>query len=362
MSIDTLPEMMNALIVPAPGAPLELQRIPTPSPGPGEVLVRVAASPINPSDLLMIRGDYGQKRPFPFVPGLEGSGRVVASGGGFLGRSIKGKLVACAPERDGLWQEYAVVSAKRCVPLPSTVSAGPGAMSFVNPLTAIALVEEAARTGCRAAVSTAAGGALGRMIRARGKEKGVTIINVVRRSEQAAALREEGVQHVLATDMDNFDAALGERCAQLDCRLAFDAVGGEMTSRLAEALQSNGEILVYGGLSDEKPAIDPATIIFKGLSVRGFWLTQWSAEKSFLRQVMLTREIHAALQGGFAETRVAQVVPLIEGASAPRLYAENMSLGKVLISTDTEELGLADVPTGPTKTSKNLLFSAAAAA
>lgn len=343
MQTQSLPKTMKALVVPSPSAPLELREVPLPQPGPGEVLVRVAASPINPSDLLMLSGDYGVSRSCPFVPGLEGSGRVVASGGGFLARSLVGKLVACAPEKDGIWSDYAVVPATPCVPLPASVPAGAGAMSFVNPLTAIALIDTATRGRHQAAISTAAGGALGRMIRARGQQKGVAIIDIVRRQEQAEALRADGTRHVLATEAADFDAALSDLCARLDCRLAFDAVAGEMTARLAEALQPGGEILTYGELSGEPARVNPATMTFKGLTVRGFWLTRWSSEKSLLRQVLLTRQVLGALRGGFAETRVARIVPLDAGVMAPSIYAQNMSAGKILISTGAEDLGL-DLP------------------
>lgn len=335
-----IPETMRALVVAGPDAPLELTDRSTPEPGPGEVLVQVAASPINPSDLLMVRGEYGASRPFPFVPGLEGSGRVVASGGGLLGRSLEGKLVACAPENDGIWADYVVVPANRCVPLPRDVPAGPGAMAFVNPFTAVALVQMARRKGHKAAVSTAAAGALGRMIRERAASEGVTIVDVVRRSEQAEALRSEGARYVLSTDAEDFDEALAKTCRELDCRLAFDAVAGEMSRLLAKALPEGAEIIVYGALSGEPMSIDPAAMTFKDLTVRGFWLSKWSSERSFLQQLMLTRKVMRALRGGFAETRVAAVCPLAEGATALQRYASDMSAGKVLISTGAIDLGV----------------------
>ncbi len=327
-----IPKSMRARVGPKPGAPLELRTLPVPVPKRGEVLIRVLASPINPSDLLMLSGDYGVGRTYPFVPGLEGAGEVVASGGGFLARGILGKRVACAPEESGLWSEYAVVPANRCVPLPKGMSAETGAMTFVNPLCAIALVETAQRDGHTAVVSTAAGGALGQMIRMRAQEKGIAVIDIVRRSAQAQALREAGAQHVLASDAEGFDRDLRDVCAQLGCRMAFDAVGGEMTGQLAEALEPNGEILVYGELSGKASRCNPATLTFKELTVRGFWLTRWSERQSFLRQLRLTRQIMAALRGGFAASKVNTVVPLSKGVNAPALYAMNMSAGKVLIS------------------------------
>jgi NADPH2:quinone reductase len=94
---------------------------------------------------------------------------VVAEGGGMLARSLMGKPVACVADKQGLWAEYAVTKAARCIAMPGDMPLGPAAMSFVNPLTAIALVSTARRGRHRAAISTAGGGALGRMIEARGK-------------------------------------------------------------------------------------------------------------------------------------------------------------------------------------------------
>jgi NADPH:quinone reductase-like Zn-dependent oxidoreductase len=101
------------------------------------------------------------------------------------------------------------------VALPRDAALGAGAMSFVNPLTAIALVHEARRARHASAISAAAGGALGRMIRARAATEGLEIINVVRREEQAAALRAEGAAHVVATEAADFDSRLAELCRQL---------------------------------------------------------------------------------------------------------------------------------------------------
>jgi NADPH2:quinone reductase len=113
------------------------------------VLVRIAASPINPSDLMTVQGLYGVGWTFPLIPGLEGSGRVVAEGGGLLARFLKGRPVACVADKQGLWAEYAVTKAARCLALPGDMPLGPAAMSFVNPLTASRLSDRAARTAWR---------------------------------------------------------------------------------------------------------------------------------------------------------------------------------------------------------------------
>src|SRR5262249_29116562 len=104
---------------------ISIAEIPVPRPGPGEVLVKVFASPINPSDLMFIQGLYGFKKSLPAVPGFEGSGTVVETGSGMLARFLKGKRVACAAAdpkiSSGMWAEYVVTSAQLCIPLQKNV-------------------------------------------------------------------------------------------------------------------------------------------------------------------------------------------------------------------------------------------------
>lgn len=338
--MENLPDTMRALVLHGPGEALSLEEAPRPRPGMGEVLVRVAASPINPSDLAMLKGEYGLHWPYPLVPGLEGSGVVVGTGGGLMGRFMMGKNVALAGDSQGLWAEYVVVPAGRVLPLPKAMPLGAGASSFVNPLTAMALVGEVRKARRWSAISTAAGGALGAMIRRRAKEKGVKIINIVRKQAQVEALKAEGARYVLNETAPDFDAELVALCKELRCKMAFDAVGGTLTLRIGQALRSGGQILVYGGLSGAPAGIHPGTMIFKGLTVRGFWLSQWLATKSAPQMLLMTREVAKSLQSGFAQTKIARHVPLELAAKAPASYEANMSGGKILISTGAYPLGL----------------------
>ncbi|WP_224815987.1 zinc-binding dehydrogenase [Hasllibacter sp. MH4015] len=338
-----LPDTMRALVLEEAGQRLAVKDVPCPRPKPGEVVVRMAASPINPSDLAMLRGEYGLAWPYPLIPGLEGSGHVVASGGGLIATMMKGKNVAVAAGKQGVWAEYAAIPANQVLPLPADMPLGVGASSFVNPLTAMALVSEVRRAGQWSAISTAAGGALGAMIRRRARQKGVKIINIVRRDAQVEDLKADGARYVLNETDADFEAQLADLCKELRCKMAFDAVGGQMTYALAQALRADGRILVYGGLADKAIALHPGTMIFKELDVRGFWLSKWLARKSVPQMLLLTREVTKSLQGGFAETHVAKVVPLEEATDAPAAYAEAMSAGKTLISTGAYDLGLPDL-------------------
>ncbi len=137
---------------------LKLMERPVPVPGRGQVLVRIEAAPCNPSDLLLLQGKYGSLKTLPSVPGWEGAGTVVASGGGQLARWLNGKRVACGiqDDRDGTWAEYCVANAAQCIPLKSKLSIEQAASLIINPLTAMGLLDTARRGGHPAAVHTAA--------------------------------------------------------------------------------------------------------------------------------------------------------------------------------------------------------------
>src|SRR6516225_7449636 len=169
---------------------LTVAEVPVPRPGPGEVLVKVFASPVNPSDLTFITGNYGFRKLLPATPGFEGSGTVVETGSGMMAKFMKGRRVACAvadaKSTGGMWAEYIVTSAQFCGPLSKRVEMEHAATMLVNPLTAWALVDEARREGHRAAVQTAAASALGKMVIRLGQRFHLPVINVVRRAEQVA--------------------------------------------------------------------------------------------------------------------------------------------------------------------------------
>src|SRR5574341_1806975 len=242
---------------------LALVEKPVPRPNKGQVLVHIAAAPINPSDLMFLRGHYANPKKLPVVAGFEGSGTVVAAGGGFIGRMLVGKRVACAApfDGDGTWAEYMVTSEKFCIPLRRGISLEQGATLIVNPLTAWALMDMAKRGRHRAVVQNAAASALGRMILRLGHRLGIPVIHIVRRQEQVELMRSLGANHVLNSSETNFDADLKKISHERQASLALDAVAGEMTGRLLSAMPHGGRVIVYGALSEQACQIDPRSLI-----------------------------------------------------------------------------------------------------
>jgi NADPH:quinone reductase len=307
---------------------------PVPKPGAGEVLVKVHASSMNPSDLMFIQGLYGFKKPLPTIPGFEGSGTVVESGPGMMPRFLKGRRVACAAAdpkiTSGMWAEYVVTSAQFCMPLRKDVDLEQGAALLVNPITAWALMEEARRGSHRAAVQTAAASALGRMIVRLGKKFSLPVINVVRRAEQVELLRREGAEHVVNSSEPGFENQLRDLCHQLGATIGFDAVSGEMSAIMLRAQPRGGRLLVYGGLSLQASQADPGSLIFESKRLEGFWLSGWLRTKNLLGQLRLARQVQELL-GSELKTEFQAKVPLQDAARALRQYAANMTAGKILI-------------------------------
>ncbi len=331
----TVPETMRAVQLHAyDGKPesISLGNVPVRKPGPGYVTIKVAAAPINPSDILFVRGQYGLIKPTPVVPGFEGAGTVVAAGGGLYGKWLVGRRVACGvpPDGDGTWAEYVTTQAKLCLPLPGKVSDEQGAMALANPATAMALFHEAKDRGHKAAVHTAGASALGRILLRIGIKNGYQIIHIVRRQEQVDLLREMGGEFVLNSSRPEFPDELKEMARRLRATIAFDAVAGESTGQLVDALPRSSQILVYGALSLENARVDPKRLIFDNKQIEGWWFSDWLVKKGFFRSGGILRKAIKGV-GGEWTTEIAEKCPLDDAHAAMLRYEEQMTRGKVLM-------------------------------
>ena len=244
---------------------LSLATVDTPRPGQREVLVRVEAAPINPSDLalLLAMADVSAavtsataSEPTVTAPiaepvmrsltarvgeamqvGNEGAGVVVAAGESPEAQSLLGHTVAFLG--GATYGEYCLASPRMCLPLPAGATAVDGASSFVNPLTALGMVETMRREGHTGLVHTAAASNLGQMLNRICLSDGVPLVNIVRRPEQAALLREQGAVHVCDSGEPSFEADLVAAIRDTTATLAFDAVGGgRLAGQILNAMEA----------------------------------------------------------------------------------------------------------------------------
>lgn len=202
---DTSTPKMWAIVLEKPAKPV-LRRVDMPVPRSGQVLVRVEAAPINPSDLGNMNTD---ELPCPRRAGLEGSGVVVKSGGGLAARMLVNKRVAFArgggPDtgsNSGTYAQYIVVDAMTVISLDKKIDFDHACSSFVNPLSAIGLLDTLKQDKAKFVVQTGAASQLARMMFRLAKDYGITFINIVRREEQVAMLKEEFKQEYVLNSSD----------------------------------------------------------------------------------------------------------------------------------------------------------------
>ncbi len=329
----SIPKTMQAVLLEENGGPLTVRQVLVPRPGPGEVLIHMAASPINPSDLGFLKGGYGFQKPFPVVPGFEGSGTVVAVGPGLLPRLWMGKRVACAVSATGgAWAEYLVTRAMLSVPLPNNLSLEQGAMMLVNPMSALAFFDIVKHGKHAAIANTAAASALGRMILRLGIRYHVSVINIVRRREQADLLRSLGAEFVLQSHAADFGNQFGELAQRLKITLILDAVGGKLGRQLLEAAPTGSTLLMYANLSGEELEIDPHKLLRGDKRIVGFYLGNWVEKRGVIQTL---RDIQRIRKLGRADlqTTIQKRLPLSAVQQAVELYQSNPTAGKVLLVT-----------------------------
>jgi NADPH:quinone reductase-like Zn-dependent oxidoreductase len=313
---------------------LALETRPVPAPGPGQVLVRIAAAPCNPSDVFLLQGLYGASKTLPAAPGWEGAGTVVAVGPGMLPRWLQGRRVACASQSDGdgTWAEYFLAPAAMCIPLSTDVDDEQGAMLIVNPIAAYALFGMARGGKHRAAVNLAAASQVGRMLVRLAGAEGYPMIHVVRRSEQVALLRDLGAEHVLDSSAPGFAGELGELCARLGASLAFDPTAGPGSGAVLAAMPKHSTLVVYGALSEQPcGGFDPADFIFAGKRVEGFWLSDWMVREGLLGRIAVTQRVQQLVARGILSSTVALRLSLEEAPTALAQHSGSATSGKALI-------------------------------
>jgi NADPH:quinone reductase-like Zn-dependent oxidoreductase len=243
---------------------ISLQQVAIPAPGPDEVVVRIEAAPINPSDLGLLLGAadptsvkisgsgtssvvtatvpqanmkaMGGRLDESMAVGNEGAGTVVKAGSSEAAQALLGKTVAMIG--GAMYAQYRVIKAKECLPLPEGTTATEGASCFVNPLTSLGMVETMKREGHTALVHTAAASNLGQMLNKICQKDGIDLVNIVRSEEQEKLLRGIGAKYVCNSTSPSFMEDLTAALIATNATLAFDATGGgKLQGQILQAME-----------------------------------------------------------------------------------------------------------------------------
>ena len=330
---------MRAVVFDRCGRPadvLTVRELSVPTPGRGEVLVRMLASPINPSDLMYIQGQYGLTPRFPATPGFEGVGIVEKTGGGILGWLRKGKRVAVINDRTGNWAEYTVTAARKVIPIPDDLSDEAAASFFVNPVTAVALIDHVLKVPRGEwLLQSAAGSALGKMIVRLAQRRGIRCINIVRRHEQVAELNGHGAEFTLVESEGSIPGRVMEITGGSGVKFVIDPVGGQTGSDAIESLAHGGRAISFGTLSGQPLTVEPRFLIAGARSVEGFWLGEWAKNQSILQMLRTFREVRELYRDGVVTTDVAGTYALEDVSKAAEHAAKPAKSGKVILRIGT---------------------------
>jgi NADPH:quinone reductase len=353
---------------------LSLAQIDTPQPAADEVLVRLEATPINPSDIGLLFGaaDMGTAVysgtpdqpvvtatvPAAYMKGMagrlnqsmpvgnEGAGVVVQTGSAPAAQALLGKTVAILG--GAMYAQYRCVKVEQCLELPAGTSAAVGASCFVNPLTALGMTETMRREGHTALVHTAAASNLGQMLNRICQQDGIALVNIVRKPEQAALLRGIGAKYVCDQSQPGFLNDLTNALAETGATVAFDATGGgklagQILACMEVALNRNAkeysrygstthkQVYLYGGLDTNPTEFNRSFGMAWGM---GGWLLFPFLQRAGAATVQaLKARVAAELTTTFA-SHYSQTVSLHEALSAKAIavYGQRATRTKFLIN------------------------------
>ncbi|MCW9036167.1 MAG: zinc-dependent alcohol dehydrogenase family protein [Rhodospirillales bacterium] len=294
----------------------------------GEARVAVLATPIHPSNLLQISGQYGQAPQLPATPGSEGVGRVTEVAPDVKSLKI-GQSVMLAG--GNTWQQELTGPAEAFIPLPDGADVLQLSMLTVNPITAYLLLKNFAdlKEGDWV-VQSAANSAVGGYLIQLAKKRGIKTINIVRRENGVQELLDLGADHVLVDGPDLVEQ-IGAITSGAPLSLAIDAVGGETFSKMVDTLTYGGTIVCYGALSMTEPSLSSRAVIFNDVKVRGFWLSKWFETATPADKQAAFGEIIGLVASGTLKAKVSQTFSLDQIKDAVTAAAESGRDGKVIL-------------------------------
>jgi len=326
---------MHALQLSSFGTPtdvVELTEIEPGDPGPGQLAVAIEAAPINPSDLMLIKGIYGVRPDLPAALGAEGVGRVIAVGDGVDASRIGERVLIVPTLEQHTWRQQTILDERNGIPVDDDSDPLQLAMLGINPITAYCLLHGYAKLTPGAWVAqTGASSATAGYVVALAKHAGLRILNVVRRADSVTPLLNAGAD-VALVEGDDLTEQAAEALGGAPLELIIDAVSGEPVAKLAHLLRIGGPIVSYTARNREPLSISVLDLIFRGLSIHGYWLNHWLASTPQETIVRTYKNLAALVESGTLAAPIEATYALSDYRKAIGHAARNNRHGKVLFT------------------------------
>ncbi|GAB4000382.1 zinc-binding dehydrogenase [Spirosoma daeguense] len=321
---------MKSVIFEQTGRPTDILNVTDkaiPEPGPNEVRIKVIAAPINPSDIMFVQNLYGIRPHLPSGAGFEGMGIIDALGEGVQMRT--GMRVSFTGI--GTWSEYAIAHHRSLIPVPDAMTDDVAAQLFVNPFTAYAMVQESGVSEGGWLMLTAAGSAFGKMVIQLCKQRGIKTIGTVRRDDLNDELKALGLTEVVNVETEKLSARVKEITDGNGVYCVLDAVGGHTATEALKCLSRGGTMLIYGVLSLQDPEINAGLMIFRGLTVKGFWLSEWMQRVDSQTRKDVAQSVISLLASGQIQLPVEATYSLDQIKEAVEHADRTGRWGKILV-------------------------------
>ena len=309
-----------------------------PTPNKGQVLIKVLASPINPSDLVYLQGNYGLPPVANTFAGFEGCGIVEKANAGIYGKWLEGKRVAMGAQAgfDGFWGNYALTRATNCLPLRDDIDDIQGSTLIVNPLTSVCLVERAKALGSKTIIVNAGASQVGKGVIRYCKLLGnIQVIATVRSEQNVQKLKQLGATHVLLTTASNYNEQLKELAKQTRAKVLLDAVAATDTAATLKQMPNGSTAIVYGRLTETHSnyggEYGVADLIFRDCRIEGFWLATFMRRAKPWQILKLSRKVQKLFAQGIFNTDIYGTFGFEDFIPALEHYAEHKSDGKVIL-------------------------------
>lgn len=322
---------MKSVVFDEYGSPrrvLRVEEAPMPEPGPGQVRLRLVLSPIHNHDLMIVTGHYGVKPALPHHPGTEGLGIVDKLGEGVTNVAVGDRVTGGAA---GAWSEYYLTQATGLVVVPASIDDATACQLTAMPLSAVRLLADLDVNAGDWIAQNAANGAVGKILAQLAAEKGINVLNIVRREDAVAELAAEGIANAVSSEHEDWHTRARALTGGAPIIRAVDSIGGRASDDLMNLVAEGGRLVSFGALSGRPLQVSADNLLFKRTTISAFWGARPETKMTPAELGAARADLVRRAAEGRLKLPVAEVFPLDQAAEAAEASSTKGRQGKIAL-------------------------------